>query len=184
MVAPYSKGIVGLGERGWYAISANFLQPKWVATHWPLFEEGCKKVGRKADRKDWRVAKSVFVADDDNVAQEYGKGEQSPYRFYFKQLGAKLIRGGKLDMFKLDRNQPDEEITLDYMVDSMVIAGTVNSVVEQLLAFREEIGDFGALVYNGPDWVDPVLGKRSMELMATEVTPRLNAAIGEKAAAE
>ena len=45
VVAPYSKGIVGLGERGWYAISANFLQPKWVATHWPLFEEGA---GRSA----------------------------------------------------------------------------------------------------------------------------------------
>jgi alkanesulfonate monooxygenase SsuD/methylene tetrahydromethanopterin reductase-like flavin-dependent oxidoreductase (luciferase family) len=184
VVAPYSKGIVGLGERGWYAISANFLQPKWVATHWPLFEEGCNKVGRKADRKDWRVAKSIFVADDDKVAQEYGRGEQSPYRFYFKQLGAKLIRGGKLDMFKLDRNQPDEEITLDYMVDSMVTAGSVNSVVDQLLAFREETGDFGTLVYNGPDWVDPALAKRSMELMATEVMPRVNAAIGKKAAAE
>lgn len=49
VVAPYSKGIVGLGERGWYAISANFLQPKWEATHWPLFEEGGAKVGRKAD---------------------------------------------------------------------------------------------------------------------------------------
>lgn len=87
-------------------------------------------------------------------------------------------------MFKIDLNQPDEEITLDYMVDSMVIAGGVDSVVDQLLAFRAEIGDFGTLVYNGPDCVDPVLGKRSMELMATEVMPHLNAAIGEKAAAE
>jgi alkanesulfonate monooxygenase SsuD/methylene tetrahydromethanopterin reductase-like flavin-dependent oxidoreductase (luciferase family) len=184
VVAPYSKGIVGLGERGWYAISANFLQPKWVATHWPLFEEGCRKVGRNADRKDWRVAKSVFVADDDKVAQEYGTGEQSPYRFYFKQLGAKLRRAGLLGLFKTDRDQPDEDITLDYMVDSLVVAGSVNNVVDQLLEFREEIGDFGTLVYNGPDWVDPVLGKRSMELMASEVMPRINEAIAEKAAAE
>jgi len=184
VVAPYSKGIVGLGERGWYAISANFILPKWVATHWPLFEEGCKKVGRKADRKDWRVAKSIFVADDDKVAQEYGKGAQSPYRFYFKQLGGKLVRAGKLDVFKVDRDQPDSEITLDYMVESMVTAGSVNSVVDQLLAFREEIGDFGTLVYNGPDWVDEKLAKRSMELMATEVMPRVNAAIGSDMAAQ
>ena len=159
VVAPYSKGIVGLGERGWYAISANFLQPKWVATHWPLFAEGCAKAGRKADTQDWRVAKSIFVADDDRIAQEYGKGEQSPYRFYFKQLGGKLRKAGMLGLFKTDRDQPDEEITLDYMLDSLVITGSINSVVDKLLKFREEIGDFGTLVYNGPDWVDPVLGK-------------------------
>ncbi len=184
VVAPYSKGVIGLGERGWYAMSANFLQSKWVATHWPNFEEGCNKVGRVADRKDWRVARSIFVADDDDTAQQYGKGEQSPYRFYFQQLGGKLRRAGMLGLFKTDRDQPDEEITLDYMVDSLVVAGSVNSVVDQLLEFREEIGDFGTLVYNGPDWVDPALGKRSMELMATEVMPRINEAIGGKAAAE
>jgi hypothetical protein len=29
------------------------------------------------------------------------------------------------------------------------------------------------------DWVDPQLTERSMELMATEVMPRVNAAIGQ-----
>lgn len=178
VVAPYSKGIVGLGERGWYAISANFLLPKWVATHWPLFEEGCLKAGRLADRQDWRVAKSIFVADDDRVAAEYGNGAKSPYRFYFDQLGGKLRRAGRLGLFKSEPDQPDEEITTDYMLDALVITGGVNSVVDQLLEFRDQIGDFGTLVYNGPDWVDPVLGKRSMELMATEVMPRINKAIG------
>jgi len=72
---------------------------------------------------------------------------------------------------------PDEAITLDYVVDSLVIAGTVNSVVDQLLAFRETVGDFGTLLYAGHDWVDPALAKRSMELMAAEVMPRLNDAL-------
>jgi hypothetical protein len=30
------------------------------------------------------------------------------------------------------------------------------------------------LVYAGMDWVDPALARRSMELMATEVMPRVN----------
>ncbi len=63
------------------------------------------------------------------------------------------------------------------MVDSLVMAGTVDKIVDDLLAFREEVGDFGTLVYAGHDWVDPALGKRSMELMATEVMPRVNKAI-------
>jgi hypothetical protein len=33
------------------------------------------------------------------------------------------------------------------------------------------------------DWVDPALAKRSMELMAEEVMPRVNAAIREQKAA-
>jgi alkanesulfonate monooxygenase SsuD/methylene tetrahydromethanopterin reductase-like flavin-dependent oxidoreductase (luciferase family) len=180
VVAPYSKGIIGLGERGWYAVSANFLLPKWVATHWPLFAEGCSKVGRVADRKDWRVAKSIFVADSDTIAAEYGKGQNSPYRFYFQQLGAKLRMGNRLGLFKKSPDQPDEEVTIDYMINELVITGTVNSVVDQLLSFREIIGDFGTLVYNGPDWVDPKLGKRSMELMATEVMPRINSIISRE----
>ncbi len=64
------------------------------------------------------------------------------------------------------------------MVNSLVIAGTVDKVVDEILAFREEVGDFGTLVYAGHDWVDAKLGKRSMELMATEVMPRVNKAIG------
>jgi hypothetical protein len=43
---------------------------------------------------------------------------------------------------------------------------------------REVAGDFGELVYAGMDWVDPALAKRSMELMATEVMPRVNRTIG------
>ena len=44
---------------------------------------------------------------------------------------------------------------------------------------REETGDFGELVYAGMDWADPALARRSMQLMAEEVMPRVNAAIGK-----
>jgi alkanesulfonate monooxygenase SsuD/methylene tetrahydromethanopterin reductase-like flavin-dependent oxidoreductase (luciferase family) len=176
-VAPFSKGVVAAAERGWTPISANFLQPVWVASHWPKYVEGCKKGGRAADPADWRVAKSIFVADDEATARRYAKAEASPYRFYFRNLVKKLIGNGRPELFKHDRSLPDSAITLDYVVDSLVICGTVNSVVDQLLAFRETIGDFGTLLYAGHDWVDPALSKRSMQLMAEEVLPRVNDAI-------
>jgi hypothetical protein len=64
-----------------------------------------------------------------------------------------------------------------------VLHGSVNRVVDQILALREEIGDFGELVYAGMDWVDPALAQRSMQLLAEEVMPRVNAAIKKSAAA-
>jgi hypothetical protein len=34
-------------------------------------------------------------------------------------------------------------------------------------------------LYAGHDWMDPALAKRSMELFANEVMPKVNAAIGK-----
>ncbi len=184
VVAPYSKGIVALGERGWFPISANFLMPRWVATHWPLFAEGRQSGGLAADPADWYVAKSIFVNDDHKLARRYAKeDERSPYRFYFKQLTTKLIAVGRGELFKDDRAAPDSSIVLDDLVERLVIAGSVESVVEQILAFREEVGDFGTLIYAGHDWLDADLSRRSMELMAGEVMPAVNRAIATSTAA-
>ena len=60
------------------------------------------------------------------------------------------------------------------MLDNLVIHGTPNKVADEILKLREETGEFGEIVYAGMDWVDPALTKRSMELMATEVMPRVN----------
>jgi len=161
-VAPFSKGVVSAAERGWTPISANFLQPPWVASHWPKYAEGCANAGRRADPADWRVAKSIFVADDESAARRYAKGHDGPYAYYFQSLMTKLIANGRPELFKADRAMPDSAITLDYVLDSLVICGTVDSVVEQLLAFRATIGDFGTLVYAGHDWADAALARRSM----------------------
>ena len=181
-VAPFSKGVTAAAARGWDPISANFLQPKWVATHWPKYVEGCEQGGRKADPKNWRVAKSIFVADDDSVAEHYSTDPDGPYYYYYDSLFTKLKKNGRAELFKLDRNTPDDDLNVPTIVDQLVIRGTVDKVVDGILAFREETGDFGTLLYAGHDWMDKALAKRSMELMATEVMPRVNKAISESSA--
>ncbi|WP_214103558.1 LLM class flavin-dependent oxidoreductase [Acrocarpospora catenulata] len=181
VVAPYSKGVVAMGRRDFHPLSANFLLPQWVATHWPNYVEGKQAVGAVADPADWRIARTVFVADDARVAERYGRADAtSPYRFYYAQMLTKMRKIGRLGLFKTHRDQPDEEITLDYVLDRLVITGTPESVAEQILAFREQTGDFGELVYAGLDWVDPQLARRSMELMAQKVMPAVNAGIGAR----
>jgi hypothetical protein len=102
------------------------------------------------------------------------------YHFYFKQLIRKLVGlAGRGNLFKLDPGEPDSSITADTMTPRLVIAGTVNSVVDQILAFREKVGAFGTLYYPCHDWVDPRLARRSMELMAGQVMPKVNAALRE-----
>lgn len=185
VVAPFSKGVIAMGARDFHPLSANFLLPQWVATHWPNYVEGKQSTGATASTQDWRVARTIFVADDDEVAERYGRADaNSPYRYYYSKMLGKMRTLGRLGLFKTSPDQPDDEVTLDHVLDRLVIAGTADSVAEQILAFREETGDFGELVYAGLDWVDPDLAKRSMDLMASKVMPQVNAEIGASGADE
>lgn len=178
VVEPYSKGIGAAAQRGWKPISANFLQPNWVATHFPGYEKGCETAGLKANRQDWRVCKSIFVADDDATAKRYAKTREGPYGFYYWNLLTKRLARGGANIYKPDLSMPDSALTVEFLLDTLVIAGSVNSVVDQILKFRETVGDFGTLLYVGHDWADVPLARRSMELMAEKVMPAVNAAIG------
>ena len=181
-VAPFSKGVTQAAARGWDPISANFLQPQWVRTHWPNYAQGCEQGGRHADPKNWRVAKSIFVAADEATARRYATDPKGPYYFYYRSLFTKLKAAGRANLFENRQEQPDEELNLETIVEQLVIYGTPDQVAEQILAFREQVGDFGTLLYAGHDWMDKRLARRSMELMAGEVMPAVNKALARRSA--
>ena len=146
------------GARGWGGISAAYVGQHAVRAHVKGYVEGRRSAGLSADPSGWRVARSIFVADDEATARRY-----DAQAFYFHVMRTKLARAGALDV----------------MGDA--IAGTPERVAEQILEFREEVGEFGTLLYTGHDWVDAALGRRSMELMAKEVWPRIRARRGARA---
>ena len=110
------------------------------------------------------------------TARDYALGPDSPYRFYYSQLLAKMLNAGRAVIFKPNPNLPDDSVTLDDVCERLVIHGTPDSVADQILAFREEVGPFGTMLYAGHDWRDPPLARRSMVLMAEKVLPLVNAA--------
>ncbi len=179
-VAPFSKGLISAAARGWEPISANFLLPQWVATHWPKYVEGCEQGGRAADPANWRIAKSIFVADDLDTAKSYALGPQSPYRFYYDQIVTKMKKGGRSNLFKADQSMDDDAVTVDGVLDDLIIWGTPDKVADDLLAFHETVGDFGTLLYAGKDWADRDLARNSMILLAEKVLPVVNKATGSK----
>jgi alkanesulfonate monooxygenase SsuD/methylene tetrahydromethanopterin reductase-like flavin-dependent oxidoreductase (luciferase family) len=174
-ISPHSEGIPVATRRGWGVISSNYIQAHCVATHLPKYLEGCIAGGLPEEPSGWRVARSIFVADDEKTVREYARSESGPYGYYFDNIMKKRSRiGADLFAFRAHPDQPDSEVTLASVLESEVIAGTTESVAEQLLVFREAVGPFSTLLYTGHDWADPDLARRSMELMATEVMPRVN----------
>ena len=172
-ILPSSNGIAAAAERGWTPVSANFVHPWVIKTHWSKYAEGCARGGRAARPEDWRVAKSIFVGDDDATVRRMISAPGNPFAYYFRNLQRKAQRTRGNAFFKHDPAVPDEAITDDYLVSQLLIAGTANEVADKLLAFREHIGPFGTLLYVGHDWSDPAAMRRSMELMAEKVLPQI-----------
>jgi alkanesulfonate monooxygenase SsuD/methylene tetrahydromethanopterin reductase-like flavin-dependent oxidoreductase (luciferase family) len=69
VVAPFSPGCVLMGKRDFHPLSANFLLAKHLKSHWQNFAKGKAEVGQKADINDWRIARTIFVADDEATAR-------------------------------------------------------------------------------------------------------------------
>src|SRR5262249_32748176 len=100
----------------------------------------------------------------------------SPYRYYWDKLRGNMMRAKRRVIFKKHEAEPDSAVTLERLLDELVIWGTPQKVVEEILRLREQAGPFGGIVYAGMERVDPTRARRSMELMATEVMPRINRA--------
>ncbi|WP_025772254.1 LLM class flavin-dependent oxidoreductase [Thioalkalivibrio sp. HK1] len=172
LTAPGSFSAGVCGERGFIPVSANFIHSRHVASHWTTYREGCERAGRRPDPAVWRIARSIFVSDDESLASDRVADPQGVFAWYYEYLLSGFRRRGAVFLVKESDEVADEAITPVGIAESLVIAGTPDRVLDRLIAFREEVGDFGTLLDVAHDWQDPVLGKRSMQLLAEEVMPR------------
>ena len=126
------------------------------------------------DPKNWRIAKSIFICEDRKKAKEYALGNDSPYVFYYKQLLTKMLKHGRANLFKENQDMPDSDLKLEDICKKLILFGSADEVADKIMEFREEVGDFGTLLYAGHDWADVELAKKSMELMSEKVIPKIN----------
>jgi alkanesulfonate monooxygenase SsuD/methylene tetrahydromethanopterin reductase-like flavin-dependent oxidoreductase (luciferase family) len=141
-------------------------------------------VGVAPDGDRWHVARTILVTETDAEAAAYLAKSDCAVRYYFHYLSALMKKAGFSQIMKGLEQFGDDQLTVDWAIDNIVIAGSPATVAEKLLAVREEIGPFGTLVLTGLDWDDKAFWKRSMELMANEVMPALRRELGTAIAAK
>lgn len=181
-VSERSDTLTIAGERGWIPMSINSVAGRVLKTHWESVLAGAAKSGRTPSRAEWRVARTIHVAETDEQArQEAIEGALGrDFRDYFIPLQS-LSRG--LGAMKVDPSMPDSAITIEYLCDNVWIVGSPETVARKIRQLYEEVGGFGYLLPVAADWPDFAVWDRSMTLLATEVLPRL-ADLGEPVAAE
>ena len=152
---PSSKSVDNAARRGWEVISANFLLPQWVRTHWETYRNACEETGREADPQAWRVARTIFVADDEATAREYAFGSRQPLPLLLRPARDEAHPGRAGEPLQ-DRRR-DARRRGDERLHGRPARHRrhPDQVVDGLLEFRDVIGDFGTLLYCGTDWVDP-----------------------------
>jgi alkanesulfonate monooxygenase SsuD/methylene tetrahydromethanopterin reductase-like flavin-dependent oxidoreductase (luciferase family) len=173
-IRPDARGPHAAGARGWTGISATYIGAYVLRAQIESYLEGRRSAGLSVEASGWRVARSVFVADDEATARRYAHREDGAHGFYFHVMRSKLAKAGALDVMRDYPGQPDSELSVRRCIERLVIAGTPQSVADQIVALRNAVGAFGAILYTGHDWIDPALARRSMELMAKEVLPRID----------
>jgi alkanesulfonate monooxygenase SsuD/methylene tetrahydromethanopterin reductase-like flavin-dependent oxidoreductase (luciferase family) len=172
------------GERGWGLISANFTPAGHAKSHWHQYCAGAAAAGRHPDRAEWRLARSILVTETDQEAADYLSEERSSYGWYYAYLRDNLSTYKLLKIFKPSETIPDEAVTVQQCFDWMVMHGSPQRVLDQLVALVDEVGPFGTLLLTHKDWDKPELHKRSMVLLAEKVMPKLRQHLEKRQAAE
>lgn len=161
------------GSRGWIPLSGNFIPAAHVASHWPLYREEAEAAGQLADPDIWRVGRSVLItqsrAEADDLIND-PSGVFSDYYFYLN-VHRKLAEG----RLSQPIDEAAERREAMAMARELVILGTEQNVLDQLIAFTDEVGKFGTLMVTGHDIsANPQLWFSSMAKLAEYIAPNLS----------
>ena len=168
------------GRRGFQPFGHCLVTANVLANMWETYEAASLEAGRQPDRADYKICRSIFLADTTEEAVRRARTNSLGKNYEY--IGDLFDRGLGRAIYKRDLDMPDSECNLDFLMTEQIIAGDVDEVLRRLLRMMEETGEFGTLVLMSYDWDDKASWLRSMELFARELMPALNRAVGATAA--
>lgn len=164
------------GRRGFQPFSHSLIAGNVLADGWQTYARAAVEAGRQPDRADWKVCRSIFLAD--TTKEAVARARTNSVAGNYEYIGRLLDKGLGRQLYKRDPGMPDADCNLDYLMGEQIIAGDPDEALRRLLALMDETGPFGTLVLMGYDWDDRQSWLRSLELFAHELMPALNRAVG------
>jgi len=184
LASPHSSSARTAALQDWGIISANIIPAYAVASHWEIYSKARGELGKPADGADWRVARNVLVAPTDAEAEDRVHGDKGSNRYFFTYIRAALSGVGLLSILKPRPDMADDEATVEVITEGCVLYGSPKTLLDKLIAFRDQVGPFGTLLMTGLDWVGPneAWERQSMQLLADEVMPKFHQHVRSEAA--
>jgi alkanesulfonate monooxygenase SsuD/methylene tetrahydromethanopterin reductase-like flavin-dependent oxidoreductase (luciferase family) len=93
----------------------------------------------------------------------------------FERYFLPLLKYAKqLFLFKSDPTMPDEDITIDWLMDNIWLVGSPDDVARRIRELHAQVGGFGTVLQLTYDWGEgEECNRRNMGLLAKEVIPQL-----------
>jgi alkanesulfonate monooxygenase SsuD/methylene tetrahydromethanopterin reductase-like flavin-dependent oxidoreductase (luciferase family) len=174
LASPHSSSARTAALNDWGILSANIIPTYSVASHWAIYSRARAEAGKRVSGEHWRVARNVMVAPTEAEAYDRVFGEEAANRYLFEYVRMVLAKVGILVVMKPRPEMSDEEATVEAIIEGCTLYGSPKTMLDKLVAFREEVGPFGTLLMTGVDWTGPneAWERHSMALLAHEVMPK------------
>lgn len=133
-----------------------------LASNWAIAEETARDHGQAVHREGWRLVGPMHVAE--TRAQARADVEQAFPQWidYFRNVAALPLA-------------PDSKDPIQEMVDSgFLVLGTPDDCIAQLERLQRQSGGFGCFLLMAHNWAGFEATKRSYELIAQHVIPKVN----------
>ena len=163
MVSPAGPRLAGRFGTGLLSFGATSMGGfDALGTHWGVLESQAARFGTVADRRRWRLAAPVHVAETEAQARrdvEFGLVE---WVRYFREVAA----------LPLAPDVEDPRRIVDAMnASGFAVIGTPDMVVAQVQRLADASGGFGTFLVMAHEWADREATLRSFELVARDVMP-------------
>jgi len=160
------------GRRGYAPFGHCLVAGNVLADLWKTYADGAQQAGREPRRADFKVARSIFLAD--TTAEAVRRARTNSLGRNYEYIGRLFDKGLGRKIYKRDLAMSDADCNLDFLMTEQIIAGSPDEVLRRLQRLMEETGPIGTLVLMSYDWDDKPSWLRSMELFARELMPALN----------
>lgn len=178
-LSPNSSTLKHAGITGCIPMSFN-IGREYLAGHWYRYVEGAESAGNTPDRNQWRVAHQVMVADTDEEAMDMALNGAMG-RTFREWSAPSYAQAGMLSVMapELDIRSP-EDVSVEYLAEHKWLVGSPDTVVKKLERDLEASGGFGTIIAFTYDYLDqPERYRRNLELIGTEVLPRIKGLVHE-----
>ena len=169
-----SPSIGFAGTHGFIPASV-YAGNEFLRSHFQTYKDNMSKAGRVSDRSAHRVVRDVIVAETDDEARKIAieGGIGRAWKEYIKPT---YERFGVLKGLLHDPSVDPADVDAAYLAEHVWIVGSPDTVTQKMEAWFDDLGGpFGTLLIYSHDYIDdPEPWERSMELLASEVAPRLS----------
>ena len=156
LASPHSSSARTAALNDWGILSANIVPTYSVASHWAIYSKACAEAGKRIVGRQLARSRATSWSRRPMPKPTIAfSAKHASNRYLFELRPHRARRRGDIVVLKPRPDMSDEEATVEVITEGCTLYGSPKTMLDKLVAFREEVGPFGTLLMTGLDWSGP-----------------------------